>query len=143
LGFNAQILNVAYRILHVWEALIFAFFFAFDLTSLALLAGLNMATAGKNVSEEGGSGALDVKLHPLVIVNIADHFTRAKVRTDASRVYGALVGVQEGRNVEIFNSFELVATDVDGDLIFDTEFLDRKQKQCSWFLRIGKVAFNA
>jgi len=43
--------------------------------------------------------------------------------------FGALVGVQEGRKVEIFNSYELVATEVEKDLVFDLEFLDRKQKQ--------------
>jgi COP9 signalosome complex subunit 6 len=83
-------------------------------------------TQNNNVSEEAGSGALNVKLHPLVIINISDHFTRAKIRNLASRVFGAMLGIQEGRNVEIFNSFEVVCTEVEGNLVFDMEYLQRK-----------------
>jgi len=80
--------------------------------------------------EEGSSGALEVKLHPLVIVNIAHHATRSKVRSGTSRVYGALFGVQDGRHLEIFNSFEVVVTEVDGKQVFDSSYIERKSKSC-------------
>ena len=52
--------------------------------------------------------SLNVILHPLVFLNIADHHTRAKVLSGkARRVVGCLFGKQTGRNLEIFNSFEL------------------------------------
>ena len=61
----------------------------------------------------------DIILHPLVILNVTDHFTRQKVNNDnkPQRVIGALVGVQTGRKVEIHTSFELVYTTVDGDAV--------------------------
>uniref|UniRef100_A0A6A7G6W6 COP9 signalosome complex subunit 6 n=1 Tax=Hirondellea gigas TaxID=1518452 RepID=A0A6A7G6W6_9CRUS len=54
---------------------------------------------------------LDVRLHPLVILNIADHHARRNVEDDTKdehvRVIGAIFGVQTGRTVEIVNSFEI------------------------------------
>eukprot|EP00249_Psilotum_nudum_P013428 c24330_g1_i1 orf=506-1411(-) len=80
-----------------------------------------------------GSG-LTFKLHPLVIVNISDHHTRIKAQETASgssskspRVFGCVLGVQTGRTVEIFNSFEL-KYDEAGDCI-DRQFLETKQEQ--------------
>ena len=59
------------------------------------------------------SSGLTFKLHPLVIVNISDHHTRMKAQSVAqggsvSRVFGCVIGVERGRTVEIFNSFELM-----------------------------------
>eukprot|EP00270_Netrium_digitus_P014105 TRINITY_DN4755_c0_g1_i2.p1 TRINITY_DN4755_c0_g1~~TRINITY_DN4755_c0_g1_i2.p1 ORF type:complete len:281 (+),score=21.97 TRINITY_DN4755_c0_g1_i2:177-1019(+) len=55
------------------------------------------------------SSGLTFKLHPLVIVNISDHYTRLKAQNKGfpSRVIGCVIGQQVGRMVEIFNSFEL------------------------------------
>jgi len=90
-------------------------------------------TKGSVVLEkEGGGGALQIDLHPLVIINISDHFTRAKVATNAAlapRVIGALLGVQNGRNIEISNSFELVYHTLEGNIVIDTEYLKSKQEQ--------------
>ena len=60
------------------------------------------------------SSGLTFKLHPLVIVNISDHYTRIKAQRGGtpSRVIGCLLGCQSGRTVEIFNSFELVTPDL-------------------------------
>jgi len=83
------------------------------------------------VIEKDGSTTLYVMLHPLVLVNISDHWTRWKVQNnvDNPRVIGALVGIQSGRNVEIFNSFELVYNMVDGSIVIDQRFLAQKQEQ--------------
>ena len=52
--------------------------------------------------------SLNVSLHPLVIMNISDQFTRTRVQYGkARRIVGALFGKQKSRNVEIYNSFEL------------------------------------
>ncbi|KAG6592133.1 COP9 signalosome complex subunit 6a, partial [Cucurbita argyrosperma subsp. sororia] len=105
-----------------------------------------------------GSG-LTFKLHPLVIVNISDHYTRVKSQMNtpssccsapspcalsndadvadsvdpttsppAPRVYGCVVGVQRGRTVEIFNSFELLYDPKTQSL--DRTFLEKKQELC-------------
>ncbi len=52
--------------------------------------------------------SLNVIVHPLVFLNISDHHTRARVLTGKTRkIVGCLFGKQTGRNLEIFNSFEL------------------------------------
>ncbi len=52
--------------------------------------------------------SLNVILHPLVFLNISDHHNRIKVlRKKVVRIIGCLFGKQTGRNLEIFNSFEL------------------------------------
>ncbi|KAK8506485.1 hypothetical protein V6N13_016322 [Hibiscus sabdariffa] len=94
------------------------------------------------------SSGLTFKLHPLVIVNISDHYTRVKSQmnppppTSATsnsnnsnggennqsppRVYGCVIGVQRGRTVEIFNSFELLYDPSTHSL--DRSFLEKKQE---------------
>ncbi|KAL0328623.1 UNVERIFIED_CONTAM: COP9 signalosome complex subunita [Sesamum calycinum] len=86
------------------------------------------------------SSGLTFKLHPLVIVNISDHYTRVKSQSlpphsaaDASslppppppRVFGCVIGVQRGRTVEIFNSFELL---YDPPPTHSTALFSRKSK---------------
>ena len=82
---------------------------------------------------------LTFKLHPLVILNISDHHTRVKTQSHHSsasaspppRVFGCVIGVQRGRTVEIFNSFELLFDPVTMSL--DRPFLEKKQELCEFF----------
>jgi len=57
------------------------------------------------------SAGLQLTLHPLVIINISDHYTRARCQAAqgelAPRVFGILIGAQSGRHIEIANSFEV------------------------------------
>ena len=56
----------------------------------------------------GVAGSVTVALHPLVIMNISDHYTRIKAQEEiVPKVYGAILGKQNGRHLELFNSFEL------------------------------------
>ncbi|KAG5407129.1 hypothetical protein IGI04_013248 [Brassica rapa subsp. trilocularis] len=101
------------------------------------------------------SSGLTFKLHPLVMLNISDHFTRVKTQlnppssscaagnTPAApaatfpqnfRVYGCVIGAQRGRTVEIFNSFELVFDPTTDSL--DRAFLEKKQELCK-FLKLA------
>ncbi|THH17396.1 hypothetical protein EW146_g3399 [Bondarzewia mesenterica] len=52
---------------------------------------------------------LSLSLHPLPILNISEHLTRLRLQTKSNRpfVLGALLGTQNGREVDIVNSFEL------------------------------------
>jgi COP9 signalosome complex subunit 6 len=79
---------------------------------------------------------LEIYVHPLVVVNISDHFTREKcLKKGIARVFGVLLGQQEGRRVEISNSFEMLMGD---DGIIDPEFLKERQDQCIYqFLSIS------
>jgi hypothetical protein len=69
-------------------------------------------------------GTLDISLHALVVVSIADHFTRAKVRDKQERVFGMLLGIQQGRKVEIFTSFECA---VGEDGLLDKAYLEQRK----------------
>ncbi|CAA6670793.1 unnamed protein product [Spirodela intermedia] len=103
------------------------------------------------MASSSGSG-LTFKLHPLVIVNISDHYTRIKSQAQHQqaagdqacsnggessslssfssvpppRVFGCVIGVQRGRTVEIFNSFELVYDPVAQSI--DRTYLEKKQE---------------
>ncbi|KAA8523476.1 hypothetical protein F0562_009899 [Nyssa sinensis] len=90
------------------------------------------------------SSGLTFKLHPLVIVNISDHYTRVKSQSQlpnavcnggevatsppspSPRVLGCVIGIQRGRTVEIFNSFELLYDSSTNTL--DRSFLEKKQE---------------
>lgn len=49
-----------------------------------------------------------VALHSLVILNISEHWTRVRAQIGKpQRVYGALLGRQKGRNIELCTSFEI------------------------------------
>ena len=114
----------------------------------AAAAGQAPAPAAASAAASSSSG-LTFKLHPLVIVNVSDHHTRVKAQAACSgdgssssgaaaaagqppRVFGCVIGVQRGRTVEIFNSFELVLDPVSGTL--DRAFLEKKQELCKLVL---------
>ena len=44
-------------------------------------------------------------------------------------VYGALLGIQDGRSIEICNSFELLVRRVEGKVLHDPNFFNAKEKQ--------------
>ena len=84
--------------------------------------------------------------HPLPILNISEHLTRLKLQTNSTLpfsinvisftndltygvlVLGALLGTQNGREVEIVNTFEL-ATEGEGEAV-DHGFLVSRRDQC-------------
>jgi len=84
-----------------------------------------------SVVEREGNGELSVYLHPLVLINMSDHWIRTRVQNnvDNPRVIGALLGIQTGRNIEIMNSFELVYDVVDKRIVIDSKYLTPKQEQ--------------
>ncbi|CAK4153906.1 unnamed protein product [Aphanomyces euteiches] len=55
-------------------------------------------------------GRLDVGIHPLVLMNLCDHWTRTQSSGPTStpkQVVGALFGIQKGRDINVMDSFEL------------------------------------
>lgn len=51
----------------------------------------------------------NISLHPLPILNISEHLVRTRLQSKDAQltVYGVLLGTQQGRDIEIQNSFEL------------------------------------
>lgn len=94
-----------------------------------------------------GGGERQIQVHPLVIMNVADHFTRerrnfqqdqqatgAGASTDAKmpQAIGALFGIQNGLDVSVFDSFEMRYDVVNGEVQLDKEFLTSRIQQCAY-----------
>ncbi|EIN13648.1 Mov34-domain-containing protein [Punctularia strigosozonata HHB-11173 SS5] len=76
------------------------------------------------------TSGLSLALHPLPILNISEHLTRRKLQTDSNSpfVLGALLGTQNGREVEIVNSFELAVEESDADKVDHGFFIIRRDQ---------------
>ncbi|XP_071798663.1 COP9 signalosome complex subunit 6-like [Asterias amurensis] len=82
------------------------------------------------MASSGTTGSVSVALHPLVIMNISEHWTRIRAQEGKpTQVLGAIIGQQKGRNIEVFNSFELLFDIVDGNIIVDREYYNTKEEQ--------------
>jgi len=78
----------------------------------------------------GTTGSVSVSLHPLVIMNVSEHWTRVRAQGGKpSQVLGALIGKQKGRNIEVMNSFELVVVNLGVDIIIDRDYYNTKEEQ--------------
>jgi COP9 signalosome complex subunit 6 len=80
------------------------------------------------IAQKEASSGIMLSLHPVVILHISDHFTRAKFATNNPnpRVIGALLGKQSGRNVEITLGYELVFKEENGIVEINQSFLTEK-----------------
>lgn len=82
------------------------------------------------MASSGTVGSVSVSLHPLVIMNISEHWTRIRAQEGRpQQVLGALIGKQKGRNIEIMNSFELMFDEIEGDIIIDKVYYHTKEEQ--------------
>mmetsp|Transcript_21437 Transcript_21437/g.43834 ORF Transcript_21437/g.43834 Transcript_21437/m.43834 type:complete len:324 (+) Transcript_21437:42-1013(+) len=84
-------------------------------------------------ADDTASSSLNMTLHPLVVINISDHFTRARAQSGGrpgARVFGALLGEQIGRHVEIANSFEMkITVTAGGETRADPDYLRTRLEQ--------------
>ncbi|KAG8131421.1 putative COP9 signalosome complex subunit 6 protein [Naja naja] len=94
-------------------------------------AGMEVdAAAAQAVMASGVTGSVSVALHPLVILNISDHWIRMRSQEGRPvQVIGALIGCQEGRNIEVMNSFELLSHSVEENVVIDKEYYYTKEEQ--------------
>jgi COP9 signalosome complex subunit 6 len=84
----------------------------------------------KIIADSGVTATVSVSLHPLVIMNISEHWTRVRAQQGKPQnVYGALIGKQEGRNIEVMNSYELETAVVEGKVMIVREYYDHKEEQ--------------
>ncbi|KAF8905435.1 COP9 signalosome subunit 6 [Gymnopilus junonius] len=76
------------------------------------------------------TSGLSLSLHPLPILNISEHWTRLRLQRNSRDpfVLGALLGTQNGREVEIVNTFELAVVGDDNTAV-DHEFLVSRRDQ--------------
>lgn len=102
-----------------------------------------------------GDDGAPIILHPLVVLNVSDHYTRyaairqyddndngsssgdrgAELKSGLSddngnpRVIGLLLGIQRGRIIEVCHSVELTGEAVDGQVSIDTDFMQSRIEQ--------------
>jgi len=81
-----------------------------------------------------GEGAMDIRIHPLVVLHIADHYTREYQQLGKERVLGVLMGVQQGRLVNVIDAFEIAFKVKDG-------LVNLEQKAFENDLKLFKEAF--
>jgi len=82
------------------------------------------------MASSGTVGSVSISLHPLVIMNVSEHWTRLRAQEGSDQlVYGALIGKQKGRNIEIMNSFELLFSCIGDDVIIDRDYYTTKEEQ--------------
>ncbi|KAK6031044.1 Mov34/MPN/PAD-1 family protein, partial [Ostertagia ostertagi] len=76
--------------------------------------------------------SVECSLHPLVIINISEHWTRMRAQSrdkTAQKVFGAVLGKVDEGHVEMVNSFELRMFTLDGHCRFNEEFLRQRLSQ--------------
>lgn len=81
--------------------------------------------------EDSSSSALEVIIHPLIVINIADQVTRNKFNRKDQRVFGGLLGSTTGRRIEIFSSFPFIIDNDTHKLITDVK---KRADQCKIFI---------
>ncbi|PVD19165.1 hypothetical protein C0Q70_21730 [Pomacea canaliculata] len=96
-----------------------------------MATSMEVDTPGAGVmAVQGTTGSVSVSVHPLVIMNISEHWTRARAQEGKPvQVLGALIGQQKGRQIEVMNSIELAFDIVEGDIIINMEYYHTKEEQ--------------
>lgn len=85
---------------------------------------------GNIMAASGTIASVTISLHPLVIMNISEHWTRFRAQHGEPRqVYGALIGKQKGRNIEVMNSFELKTDEIADETIINKDYYNKKEQQ--------------
>jgi len=85
-----------------------------------------------NVLATNVTGSVSISLHPLVILNISEHWTRLTAQVGSSvPSIGALIGKQKDRTLEIMNSFELSYTLLEDNvtMVIDRDYYNSKEEQ--------------
>lgn len=101
-------------------------------TSTAAVAGSSSSTLPiiSSVLASSSTASVTVSLHPLVIMNVSEHWTRIRAQEGCKQqIIGALIGKQKGRNIEVMNSFELQFEIVDKMLIVNKDYYNTKEQQ--------------
>ncbi|SPO21246.1 related to COP9 signalosome complex subunit 6 [Ustilago trichophora] len=77
-------------------------------SSLSALKTSRLSPVVLDAHSSSGIGS-NISLHPLPILNISEHLVRTRLQSDDGEltVYGVLLGTQQGRDIDIQNSFEI------------------------------------
>ncbi|KAI9691429.1 MAG: hypothetical protein M1822_007500 [Bathelium mastoideum] len=73
--------------------------------------------------------ALQVQLHPLVLLTISDYLTRHTLRQLDSPLIGAILGQQNGRDITMEHAFECKASLEKGCILMDTGWFAKRLEE--------------
>ena len=81
-------------------------------------------------THKSSDSGLRILLHPLVLLTISDYITRYALRHREGPIVGALLGLQNGRNISLEHAFEAETTNGDREtaILHDSWFKDRLQQ---------------
>ena len=105
-----------------------------------------------SIAQEHDQGEASVFLHPvscfffffyvgrnecgfqqLVFINIADHCTRTGGGSE--RILGGIFGIQQGRNIDVLDSIELLFKSEADAVIIDATYLEEQKDLCNICLK--------
>ena len=82
-------------------------------------------------SNKTSDSQLQVQLHPLVILTISDYVTRHVLRNQQGPIVGAIIGLQNGREITMEAAFECKTEQVNGDQVtLDAGWFHERLQQC-------------
>ena len=81
------------------------------------------------ITTKPGDAALNIQLHPLVLLTITDYITRHISRHQKEPIVGAIIGQQNGRNFTLEHAYECKSSSQDGEIRVDNAwFVDRLEQ---------------
>jgi COP9 signalosome complex subunit 6 len=103
-------------------------------------------------AEQQGGAQMDIRLHPLVVMSIADHSTRDRMQFKKTRAIGGLFGQQKGREVKVFETLEISAQIDAKSITIDAEAFEGDMKMfkevypnyelLGWYSTTAKIDVN-
>lgn len=108
-----------------------------DENEAASTSASNTSKKQQQILAKNAIPSVAISLHPLVLMNVAEHWTRFRAQDGVARpVYGALIGKQDGRKIEVYNSFELKYDTIFDDVVINKDYYNTKEEQCKTTSRL-------
>nr|POF05859.1 cop9 signalosome complex subunit 6 [Quercus suber] len=81
------------------------------------------------ITSKAPDTAINVQLHPLVLLTISDYITRHSLRSQQGPIVGAIIGQQSGWNFTLEHAFECKLAEQDGEVLVDGEWFRERLGQ--------------
>lgn len=85
-----------------------------------------ITTPNPLISTQKSSDGLQVALHPLPLLSISDYMTRHTLRNEQGPIVGAMLGQQNGREITIEHTFEVLTIVIDGETRLSQDWFEER-----------------
>lgn len=83
------------------------------------------------ISSKSSDSGLQIQLHPLALLCIAEHITRHVARNRPGPIVGSLLGSQDGRIISLVNAHDIrITTSENGEDVIDDDWFTTRLEQC-------------